>query len=476
MRWATNCLLVLAAASFFQASEAACSDVRDVVACAGTECYTCGARIDWLVDSAGMARPSAEQQVAAEFPTECGACAATPPPPTCSDVWNVLACDGDECYSCGARITYLESTGMTRAAAEQQVGGVEFPSECGPCGSGGGTPPATPQPPTTTPPASIAKKSIVVTNRCSHTVWPGMNGRHPGPNGAYFFGTKDSANPAGFELKAGASKTISIPNGIASFTIWPRTGCSVGSDGRFTCETGECGNPNNNWDGTCYNSGPEGGNLLAEATVNRAGSSFYDLSQVDGYTLPLSIVAHHGTTVAGVAAKFNCGNPACKPDMTFAKCPPESRVSKNGKVVGCNNIHAVINDANARAAYPIMQTYYDNLDTRSHIECSCLVGDCVGETTAQLLTNLKNGNTIGVDKTGYCCSPYNSLYSSPDSVSSHICYVEDKPKPLNNFGGGKRYDEIFKEMCPEAYSWQFNDDESTYQCGGADLTLEVVFC
>jgi len=50
--------------------------------------------------------------------------------------WGNMACAGSECYTCGDRITYLQSQGMSSEAAGQQVAD-EFPSECGQCG---GTP------------------------------------------------------------------------------------------------------------------------------------------------------------------------------------------------------------------------------------------------------------------------------------------------------------------------------------------------
>jgi hypothetical protein len=34
-----------------------------------------------------------------------------------------------------------------------------------------------------------------------------------------------------------------------------------------------------------------------------------------------------------------------------------------------------------------------------------------------------------------------------------------------------RYDTIFKAPCPDAYSWQFDDMNSTYQCVNADYTV-----
>jgi len=55
-----------------------CKDVWNNMACQGQfgneECYTCGARIDWLI-SQGASRELAKQQVASQFVGQCGACA-----------------------------------------------------------------------------------------------------------------------------------------------------------------------------------------------------------------------------------------------------------------------------------------------------------------------------------------------------------------------------------------------------------------
>lgn len=66
----------------------------------------------------------------------------------------------------------------------------------------------------------------------------------------------------------------------------------------------------------------------------------------------------------------------------------------------------------------------------------------------------------------YCCSPID-----PRQNLGGKCYVEQWPKPSSNFD---RYDLVFKSQCPDAYSWQFDDMQSTYQCKDADY--DVVWC
>jgi len=59
----------------------------------------------------------------------------------CADVWNNMACAGqfgnEECYTCGARIEWLRSQGTPDALARQRIAG-EFFAQCGACAPEGG--------------------------------------------------------------------------------------------------------------------------------------------------------------------------------------------------------------------------------------------------------------------------------------------------------------------------------------------------
>lgn len=51
-------------------------------ACSGSNCHTCGDRITWLMNTYGTSMEAAGQQVAGEFPSECGQCGSSSPSPT----------------------------------------------------------------------------------------------------------------------------------------------------------------------------------------------------------------------------------------------------------------------------------------------------------------------------------------------------------------------------------------------------------
>ena len=108
---------------------------------AGT--YTCGQRIDWLKSPNGgsLSDADARRKVADEFPDICGSCTGGGSGgggTSCASVWNAPATDKAGTYTCGARITWLQSSaGMSDGQAKNMVA-KEFPSICGACATSGG--------------------------------------------------------------------------------------------------------------------------------------------------------------------------------------------------------------------------------------------------------------------------------------------------------------------------------------------------
>merc|ERR1719181_977122 len=100
---------------------------------AGT--YTCGERIDWLksAEGGGMSDGDARAEIARFFPVECGSCS----PPTNGGLCDldVLSTDASGTYSCGDRISWLQSAEGGSLSADEATTRVatEFPSSCGIC-------------------------------------------------------------------------------------------------------------------------------------------------------------------------------------------------------------------------------------------------------------------------------------------------------------------------------------------------------
>lgn len=116
----------------------------------------------------------------------------------------------------------------------------------------------------------------------------------------------------------------------------------------------------------------------------------------------------------------------------------------------------------------------------SRTACDALVGDCGGDNVEETLysgRHIKTGTYLsreGGNRTGYACSPYVEWIERSPEMQAYVCREEYKPKPLNNFG--PTYATVFKNICKDAYSWQFNDGQSTFQCMGTDVSYIVDFC
>ncbi|OBT90115.1 hypothetical protein VE02_00953 [Pseudogymnoascus sp. 03VT05] len=122
---------------------------------------------------------------------------------------------------------------------------------------------------------------IKITNSCPATIWPAL-------------ATQEGRGPTthGFEVAPKSSKELSVSQDWQG-RVWARTNCSfnakgtAASDGgRKACDTGDC-------DGVldCIVNGNPPATLFEIALQSGANktNSFYDISLVDGYNLPLSL-------------------------------------------------------------------------------------------------------------------------------------------------------------------------------------------
>lgn len=160
--------------------------------------------------------------------------------------------------------------------------------------------------------------SFTVINRCPFTIWPG------------FHAIKLSPLPhnGGWELASGKSTSFNVPRDLTSARVWARTGCSR-SGSTFSCDTGDCGPTVE-----CQGRTGRPPASLAEFTLNGAGQKdYYDVSLVDGFSLPISIHPKNPNSREG--GNYWCKNIDCTNNLNDA-CPNELKsYNKNGQVVGC---------------------------------------------------------------------------------------------------------------------------------------------
>ncbi len=170
--------------------------------------------------------------------------------------------------------------------------------------------------------SSSTQRTVTLTNTTQQTVWAVSTG-NPG-----------YTPPAGGEwvLAPGQTTTVTYPS-TWNGRIWGRTGCSFDGAGQGSCETGDCGAGI-----TCPNVADDLPSVtLAEFNMQGTGIDYYDVSQVDGFNLPVTINVVSGQM--GVPANVSCVTAACATNMDSASvCPAVLQVKDaGGNVIACNS-------------------------------------------------------------------------------------------------------------------------------------------
>nr|XP_043627379.1 pathogenesis-related thaumatin-like protein 3.5 [Erigeron canadensis] len=155
--------------------------------------------------------------------------------------------------------------------------------------------------------------NLTIVNNCQETIWPGITA------------TNTTIEGAGFALKPGDSSIYSAPQGWGG-RIWGRTGCNFDKNGNGTCQTGACGTTL-----ICTSPGSPPASI-AEFTLS--DTTFYAVSLVDGFNLPL--------TITPIQGKGDCSVAGCKTDLRD-QCPPELTFLSDGKTVACRSACNVFN-------------------------------------------------------------------------------------------------------------------------------------
>jgi hypothetical protein len=203
--------------------------------------------------------------------------------------------------------------GGPQATAGENRDGVASDLRGDGCGdTEGGAPGDTPAPEPDGAPGSASPGGPVtlqVVNGCSQTIWLGTLSSG---------GTLGQVEP---QLAAGASTQLTA-SADWSGRLWGRTGCSFDDAGVGTCDTGDCGGQRQ-----CAAPGQTPATLAEFTFAGAASQTFYDVSLVDGFNVPMEI--------QGGGASASCPVTACPVDVNAA-CPAglEKRDASGG-VVGC---------------------------------------------------------------------------------------------------------------------------------------------
>ncbi|XP_044737461.1 pathogenesis-related protein 5-like [Chrysoperla carnea] len=162
--------------------------------------------------------------------------------------------------------------------------------------------------------------------------------------------------------------------------FWARTGCNGNN-----CETGDCGKGLK-----CGGNGGAPPVSLAEITLKGwGGIDYYDISNVDGTNIPISMEPLGGQ---GDGGQYSCKKSQCAHNFND-DCPNELRKEVNGRTVGCKSA------------------------------CTAF------------------------DTDEYCCRG-----------------AHDRPETCKSTDWPQNYPKFFKDRCPDAYSYAYDDHKSTFTC------------
>ncbi|KAK6790134.1 hypothetical protein RDI58_013934 [Solanum bulbocastanum] len=155
---------------------------------------------------------------------------------------------------------------------------------------------------------------LIIVNKCKESIWPGILGT----------AGHETPNNGGFHLNIGQQVVIQLPN-LWSGRIWGRQGCCFDENGKGTCQTGDCSGLLN-----CSGVGGIPPATLVEMTLGTSNNQkhYYDVSLVDGFNIPVSMIPIRGS--------IGCGVAACEADLNQS-CPEYLALKCQGKIVGCKS-------------------------------------------------------------------------------------------------------------------------------------------
>jgi hypothetical protein len=299
----------------------------------------------------------------------------------------------------------------------------------------GGRPPGDPDaaPPPDPPDAGPQTTRLRITNRCDEPIWIAHSDNLSGEQNV--------------RLADGELHDYAIPDeGLASVRFWPKRGCDAEGRNCAIGDTGEGGGA------PCGASGCQPPlDSKFEATFAALGSgaaSWYNLSLVDGYTLPFGVVPKGAAAGMGTCVAADCSA------LSLAACPADEDLSGGGahpayasvdlRVPGGSGGPLACLSPCKKWSYPAPYGLGqpEGIDPGLHMCCPTPIDPATGDCTAA------NG----------CISP-------------DACRDESDPLSVTRTS----YVELIHAVCPAAYGYSYDDAQGLHDCP-ADTRFEVVFC
>ena len=309
-------------------------------------------------------------------------------------------------------------------------------------------------------------------------------------------------------------KMMSLPNCQPAARGTPASrmvDCAAGCNScSLVCSTGSCGADNGLAGLTqCGVVGGEPPATLAEFTLGTNGQDWYDISNVDGYNMGIGMTPIDGryTKLGLKDSHYDCGGPQCNiVDDATVWCPPELQTKSGGKTYCLSICKAVTKQAHwagvdavttyntekgpmTPKAYLQLMAASDDWKHPNHVSvgrqgkmvdslcCSCGSGGGYCEQRNADGSFMQNPTLPCT----YGCSPYNPSYPSSwwtrKAVAQTNAGTNGEQSPVSQLSPypdwpssttGTHYAKIYSNYCPDSYSWQFNDAESTFMCKSGD--------
>ncbi|KAK4575041.1 hypothetical protein LTR86_000893 [Recurvomyces mirabilis] len=285
---------------------------------------------------------------------------------------------------------------------------------------------------------------ILVTNLCSETIYPAIL-------------TQGGTGPqnTGWVAAPNTNVTVQVSEDWQG-RVWARSNCTFNSNGQGNangggsqCTTGDCG-------GLLACKGPGAAPAtLAEFTLTGSDQqTFYDISLVDGYNYPLAIVMQPNGNQALQNIDPSTTNPSC--------------VASIGNFFTGSNYNPYTNNQQFLGTSSSQPLPFDTKNTASSISSWCpwdlqvnpptAPGNGVypypDDTIQRPIYNPCTSACVKYGQANYCCT---GSYNNPNKCSPSY------------------YSKAAKAACPDAYSYAYDDQTSTFVIpSGAGF--QVVFC
>lgn len=268
-----------------------------------------------------------------------------------------------------------------------------------------------------------------VTNQCGSPIWVAHSDNVP-----------DAQNVM---LGKGQSRDYNIPDGgLSAVRLWPKIGCDASGhnckigDSVAPCPSGGCQPPVDSKFEASF--APKGG----------AAATWYNLSQVDGYTLPFKVVPRGPGSENGSCVASDCSH------LSLDACPGDEDMSGGGAYPGFEHEDLRIRDASGAVIgclSPCKKWNYpapwglgksESEGPGLHLCCPTPIDPASGQCTEQ-----------------NACMSSQACSNGGDARSVvHTDYVND-----------------MHAMCPSAYSYAYDDAAGLHNCP-SEVGFEVTFC